>query len=258
MTKTKQFKYFVFVKDHASLRATCVKMALMPRVSIIAPNTLSRAKFARLLSRNILCQTYPRKLMELVVVGDTDPRTRQLYTKVFADMPAIACKYYECDITDNIGKKRNFACGKATCKILACMDDDDFYHSSYLDYAVGMLREKKVNLVACRDMIVFFPLVSGKMTVVRGGTGHEATFVFTKQHWKTHKFAPTHAGEGISMIAGKFYNELDIRRVMICFSHGSNTYDKIELLKAPSVDIPDDMRQKLVAIWSSLNLIGNG
>lgn len=226
-------------------------MACMPRVSIITPTTFSRAKFARLLSRNVLCQTYPHHLLELVVVGDTDPRTRQLYAEVFAEMPTIACKYYECDIADNIGKKRNFAYSKAACKILAAVDDDDFYHQTYLEYAVATMKEKKVNLVACRDMVVFFPLVSGKMTMVRGGTGHEATFVCTKQHWKMHKFAPTRVGEGVSMIAGKSYNELDIKKVMICFSHGSNTYDKSELLKAPSVVVPDEVRQNLFAIWST-------
>lgn len=57
------------------------------------------------------------------------------------------------------------------------MDDDDFYQSSYLEHGVRVMREIKVNLVACRDMIVFFPLVEGKMTLIRGSVGHEA-----KQH----------------------------------------------------------------------------
>lgn len=226
-------------------------MECMPRVSVIVPTTLSRAKFAPLLTRNVLCQTYPHHLLELVVVGDTEPRTRQVYDRVFADMPTVACKYHECDIAGNIGKKRNFACGKATSKILACMDDDDFYQTSYLEHAVRVMRERKVNMVACRDMIVFFPLVEGKMTMVRGSVGHEATFVFTKQHWKTHKFAPTPVGEGVSMITGKFYNELDIQKVMICFSHGDNTYDKTQLLEATTVTITERLRQNLMALWAA-------
>lgn len=225
----------------------------MPRVSIVVPTTFSRARFASLLKRNVTCQTYPHNLIDLVVVGDTDPRTRQVYAEVFSDVP-IACTYHECDITDNIGKKRNFACGKATARILASMDDDDFYHSSYLEYAIGTMKERKVNLVACRDMVVFFPLFSGKMTMVRGGTGHEATFVCTKKHFKMYGYAPVPVGEGSRMIAGKSYNELDIRKVMICFSHSSNTYDKRELLKAPVVDIPEDLRQKLLAIWATMSL----
>lgn len=223
----------------------------LPRVSIITPTTFSRAKFAALLTRNILCQTYPQHLLELIVVGDTDSRTREVYLSVFDRLPAVACKYYECPIADNIGRKRNFACGKASSKILASFDDDDMYHKWYIEYAVQTMREKRVNMVACRDMIVFFPLHAGKMTMVRGSTGHEATFVCTKRHWKTHKFAQTSTGEGASMIAGSFFNELDIRKVMICFSHSSNTYDKAPLLRAPTVDIPDDLRQKLMVLWST-------
>jgi len=219
-------------------------------VSIITPTTVSRANFAALLTRNVLCQTYPRHLLELVVVGDTDPRTREVYQGVFAQLPGVSCKYYECPITDNIGRKRTFACGKASSKILASLDDDDMYHKWYIEYAVKTMRERKVNMVACRDMLVFFPLKGGKMTMVRGSTGHEATFVFTKRHWKTHQFAQTSTGEGASMIAGSYFNKLDIRKVMVCFSHDSNTYDKTPLLRAPTVDIPDDLRQTLMALWS--------
>ena len=226
-------------------------MASRPRVSVIIPTTFSRAKFVPLLRRNILCQTYPHELLEVVVAGDTDTRTRQMFAEFFAGLPNIACAYFECDITGNIGRKRNFACGKAKHKILASMDSDDFYHSSYLEYAVRTMKQKKVSMVACRDMVVFFPLVSGKMTMVRGGTGHEATFVCTKQHWKTHKYAPTSVGEGVRMISGRFFNELDIKQVMICFSHESNTYDKRELLRAPEVHISDALRQSLMTVWSA-------
>jgi len=226
-------------------------MASLPRVSVIVPTTFSRARFARLVARNITCQTYPHNLLELVVVGDTDTRTRELYTQVFADMPDIKCKYYACDITQNIGKKRNFACEKATTKTIACIDDDDCYQKCYIEYAVQTMAEQRVNMVACRDMVVFYPLHEGRMIMVRGSSGHEGTFVFKKQHWKEHRFAQTPTGEGITMVNGKFYNEMDIRRVMICFAHGNNTYDKTALLKCPAVDIPEDLRRQLLELWAT-------
>lgn len=223
----------------------------MPRVSIVTPTTYSRSNFAPLLVRNVLCQTYPKHLLELIVVGDTDPRTEQLYLDVFEQLSNVECRYYSCQITGNIGKKRNFACERTRTKYVANMDDDDLYQKSYLEHAVTTLKEKKVNIVACRDMIVFFPLAGGKITMVRGSTGHEATFVCRKQHWKNHKYAPTATGEGASMIDGTYYNELDIRKVMICFSHGNNTYDKSKLQQAPSVTVPDVLRRNLLDIWSA-------
>lgn len=226
-------------------------MASHPRVSVVVPTTFSRARFARLVARNVSCQTYPHSLLELVVVGDADTRTQNLYTEIFRDLPDIKCKYYACDITNNIGKKRNFACGKAATKTIACLDDDDCYQKSYIEYAVRTMAERKVNMVACRDMVVFYPLHQGRMVMVRGSSGHEGTFVFKKQHWKEYKFAPKSTGEGITMIDGKFYNEMDIRRVMICFAHGSNTYDKSPLLNCPAVVIPEDLRRQLLELWAS-------
>jgi len=146
-------------------------MASLPRVSVIVPTTFSRARFARLVARNITCQTYPHNLLELVVVGDTDTRTRELYTQVFADMPDIKCKYYACDITQNIGKKRNFACEKATTKTIACIDDDDCYQKCYIEYAVQTMAEQRVNMVACRDMVVFYPLHEGRSSTTKWTSG---------------------------------------------------------------------------------------
>lgn len=71
--------------------------------------------------------------------------------------------------------------------------------------------------------------------MIRGSTGHEATFVCTKRHWKGHKFAQTRVGEGASMIDGSYLNHLDIRKVIICFSHGNNTYKGEKLLEAPTL-----------------------
>lgn len=225
-------------------------MASKPNVSIITPTTHARARFTPMLRQNVLSQTYPHANLEWIVVGDMDKRTRDLYSIIFAQMPTIACKYYECDIDDSIGRKRNFACKKASFKILASVDDDDYYQKTYVEHAVGMLRDKKVNMVACRDMIVFFPLAAGKMTIVRGNLVHEGTVVCTKNHWKAHKYHPTQTGEGAGIARGAFWNELDIKKVMICFAHDGNTFKKDALQNATEVRIPESLRQQLFNLWS--------
>ena len=220
-----------------------------PCVSVITPTSKSRTRFIDLMLMNLSSQSYPHHLVEWIVVGDSDTTTTEIFREAFGQIPTITCRYFACDIEGDIGKKRNFACSRAQHKILACMDDDDMYNREYLEYSVSELIKRKVNLVGCRDMLVFFPLFEGKMTLVRGSLVHEATIVCRKQHWKTSKYTERcMKGEGSSMVTGSFFNELDIRRVMVCVAHTNNTYDKTKLLDSTEVFLPEATRNKLLQL----------
>lgn len=222
-----------------------------PRISIITPTTFSRSKFLPLLVNNVLSQSYPHELLEWVVVGDKDPRTKDDFLKIFQDIRVINCKYYECDIMDNIGRKRNFACNLAKSKIFANMDSDDFYQRSYLEYSIETMKEHRVNLVGSRDMLVFYPLIGGKMTIVRGIRAHEASMVYRKSHWAKHKYGNVKHAEGVNMLVrGTFFNEVDIRKIMICFAHDENTFKKDSLIDSTEVPISDDMRLMIMKMYS--------
>ena len=223
-----------------------------PRISIITPTTLSRSKFLPLLVNNVLSQNYPHELLEWVVVGDMDPRTKDIFLKIFEDIKLITCKYYECDIMDNIGRKRNFACSLAKSKIFANMDSDDFYQRSYLEYSIKTMKEHKVSLVGARDMLIFYPDIGGKMTFVRGVRAHEASMVYRKSHWAKYKYANVKNAEGVNLlIRGTYFNEVDIRQIMICFAHGDNTFNKDSLKDSTEVSISDDMREMIMKMYST-------
>ena len=220
-----------------------------PRVSVITPTMNSRTKFLHLMLNNLNSQTYPHSQMEWVVVGDSLESTQQLFLEAFTRIPTITCRYFPCDIEGDIGKKRNYACSLAKNKILASMDDDDVYHKEYLEYSVSEMNRRSVNMVGCRDMLVFFPLFGGKMTCVRGSLVHEATIVCRKQHWKKFKYSEKcMKGEGSSMVGGSYFNQLDITRVMVCVAHNSNTYDKTRLLGSTEVSIGDEARESLLRL----------
>lgn len=227
-----------------------------PRVSIITPTTKSRTKFVELLFRNILSQTYPHHLLEWVVVGDSDDFTANIYKDLFHKMETISqisCRYFCCDIEKDIGKKRNFACARASHKILAFMDDDDVYNEKHLEYSVSEMKKRGVNLVGCRDMLIFFPLFGGKMTYVNGSRVHEATIVCRKHHWKTTKFREKcMQGEGASLVQGSYFNEMDISKVMICIAHTNNTYDKTKLLNSTEIPISESTRDELLGILKDI------
>lgn len=201
---------------------------------------------------NLSSQTYPHELLEWVVIGDSDEVTAAMFCKAFDEIPSVVCRYFPCDIEGDLGKKRNFACSHSNHKILASMDDDDVYHKDYLKYSVEEMSRRGVNLVGCRDMLVFFPLFGGKITFVRGSVVHEATIVCRKKHWRKSKYTENcMQGEGSSMATGSFFNEMDITRVMVCISHTSNTYDKTNLLGSTEVVIPNETRAKLLQLYST-------
>lgn len=229
-------------------------MSKYPCVSVLTPTMKSRAKFIDLMLLNISSQTYPHDRIEWIVVGDKDESTKTVFLEAFSKIPSISCRYVRCDIEGDIGKKRNYACSLAKHKILASMDDDDVYNKNYLEYSVSEMNQRAVNMVGCRDMLVFFPLFDGKMTCVRGSLVHEATIVCRKQHWKKSKYSENcMKGEGSKMVAGSYFNELDITRVMVCMAHTSNTYDKTKLLESTEVIIPEETRSSLLKLHKELS-----
>lgn len=229
-------------------------MSKYPCVSVLTPTMKSRAKFIDLMLLNISSQTYPHDRIEWIVVGDKNESTKTVFLEAFSKIPSISCRYVRCDIEGDIGKKRNYACSLAKHKILASMDDDDVYNNNYLEYSVSEMNQRAVNMVGCRDMLVFFPLFDGKMTCVRGSLVHEATIVCRKQHWKKSKYSENcMKGEGSKMVSGSYFNELDITRVMVCMAHTSNTYDKTKLLESTEVVIPEETRTSLLKLHKELS-----
>ncbi len=205
----------------------------LPCVSVIVPTTMSRSKFVHLVVRNLVSQTYPRDKIEVLVVGDDDPVTRKVFEEVAPAFEGMRFRYIDCDISGNIGRKRNFCCERASHKIIAMMDDDDVYSREYVEHSVKELKRLRKGIVGCKDMIITWPSLDFETRYVRGASIHEGTMVFRKGHWKRNRFKECSTGEGVQMVRmddGSSYNDIDIRKVMLCVAHDSNTSDKSPLL----------------------------
>lgn len=223
----------------------------LPKVSILTLTTYSRDKFIPNIIQNVLKQDYPHELIEWLVIGDKDEFTIKKFKDEFSKINLIKCKYIQCEISGDIGKKRNFACKNASHKILVNMDSDDFYQPSYISYSVETLRTKKVGITGCRDMLIFYPKIR-KMVMIRGSKIHEATMVFTINHWKSFKFSSGMKAEGKTMVQGSYFNEMDIRKCMICLAHDSNSFDKTQFIDKPEVIFPDKQMDILCNFFSCI------
>jgi len=226
----------------------------LPSVSVLTPLTYDRIRFLDLMILNITSQEYPHELIEWVVVGDDIPDTEKTFKNIFKNnsLEGIKCKYVKCDILNDIGKKRNICVENASHKILANMDSDDIYHKTFLSYSINELRSRKCGIVGCRDLMILFPLYK-KIKYVQGSSIHEGTSVFKKKHWRLFKYREgvKYAEGSIISKGGNNYNELDIRKMMICISHTTNTFDKSRFFDNPDVEFSDENLQNLLNIIPS-------
>lgn len=126
------------------------------------------------------------------------------------------------------------------------MDDDDLYMASYIEYSVSKLLQGSLGLVCCKTMLILFPESEGKVVFVSGQVGHEATFCHTKQHWRLHKYKSARSGEGQPMVRGRFDNDLDIRKVVVCVVHDNNTFNKTMFSNFPVVPLTQKQKQALI------------
>lgn len=224
-------------------------MDKLPRVSVLTPLTRDRLKFVDLMVGNILNQDYPHELIEWVVVGDNLNETEDVFENIFKKIEKIKCKYVPCYVMNDIGKKRNFCVKNASNKILANMDSDDIYQKTFLSYSVNELRTRQKGIVGCKDLMILFPK-NKKMVYIQGTSLHEGTSVFTKKHWKSIKYREgVKCAEGHDMaLNGNSCNDLDIRKMMICISHSTNTFDKSRFIDNPEIEISTDKLSELLKL----------
>lgn len=226
---------------------------MYPMISVITPTTKNRMKFIELMLSNISSQDYPHNRLEWLVVGDDTELLEKTFLQAFEipKMKDINCRFIPCDISGDIGRKRNFACEQSRYDVFASMDDDDIYHPGYLTHSITEMNNLEVDMVGSRDMLVFYPLSGGVMRYVKGNNIHEATIVCRKSHWNCYKFKEGEVcGEGRSLVEGSYNNEMDVRKLMVCLSHESNTFDKSRLLlKCPPVLLREKHREGLMRIY---------
>ena len=96
------------------------KPTSQPFVSVCTP-TFNRRPFIPMIIQCFEHQTYPRELMEWIIVDDGTDKVEDLV----AHLPYV--KYFRIDEKMTLGAKRNFTNSKATGDILVYMDDDDYY-----------------------------------------------------------------------------------------------------------------------------------
>lgn len=210
------------------------------KISILTP-TYDRRKFLPIMIENIMSQTYPKHLLEWVIcdsysVEGVEAEPLFMNDKVLNEVRKqtgveINYKYFHKRMT--IGEKRNWMVKNAKYDILICMDSDDIYLPTYIQYSLDMLIKNKVGLCGSPQMLFIYPNHDYKTSFINCPAIrqiHEATMCFTRKHFrKMGGFSKIGNGEGSKMIDGcyeKDFYKTEVDKQMICICHKDNTCNK--------------------------------
>ena len=106
-----------------------------PLVSVCTP-TYNRRHFIPFLIRNFKAQTYPKQLIEWIIIDDGEDCVKDLFE-------GVECvKYFRYEEKMKLGRKRNLMHEKCKGEIIVYMDDDDYYPPERINHAVNRLRSQ--------------------------------------------------------------------------------------------------------------------
>lgn len=211
--------------------AEAISRQRLPTVSVCTV-TQNRAHLLPLLEQCILAQTYPRELIQWIIVDDSDPG----YPKFEPASSALLQIRLIClDKKIPLGQKRNVSHQFCEGEIIVYMDDDEYYPPRRIEHAVESLEVSGKEVAGTTNLpILFIPEREIWMAGPFGENHATAnTFAFRRSLLAKTKYedAATHAEEkaflrnySIPMV------QLDPRQTLVCFGHQSNTFEKRRLM----------------------------
>lgn len=204
----------------------------LPYVSICTP-TFNRRPFITHIIKCFQSQTYPKELLEWIIVDDGTDKIQDLV----CDIPQV--KYFSYDKKMALGEKRNLMHLKATGEIFVYMDDDDFYPPERVSHAVERLMNNPNALCAgSSEMYIYFKHISKLYQFGPYGPNHATagTFAFRRKLLDSTEYENTASLAEEKAFLKNYtipFVQLDPLKTILVFSHEHNTFDKRKLLENP-------------------------
>ena len=203
-----------------------------PFVSVCTP-TYNRRHFIPFLIQNFQAQTYPKELMEWIVIDDGEDCVKDLFE-------GVECvKYFRVEEKMKLGKKRNFMHTKCKGDIIVYMDDDDYYPPERVNHAVNRLRSQPKALASGSScMYIYFKHIEKIVQFGPYGPRHATagTFAIRKELLLETKYDDDKEMAEEKAFLKNYtipFVQLDPMKTILCFSHDKNTFDKKKLLVNP-------------------------
>ena len=212
-----------------------LKLEDCPPISIVTL-VYNRRKFFDLACHNIMASDYPKRMIEWIIVEDSDDPMEgasDLINAVAEKSNTIKIVYIPLAKKTSVASKRNIGVKAATADIILMMDDDDHYPVTSFRRRVAWLTKHSwkpkavaATTIACYDLIKGISAVNVPPTgIPLGQRVSEATLTFYKSWWVERGFPmAVQVGEGEEFLTGREHEVLEIppQQVIVAFSHGKN------------------------------------
>ena len=204
-----------------------------PFVSVVTP-TYNRRHFIPFLIKNFKAQTYPKELMEWVIIDDGEDCVKDLFE-------GVECvKYFRLEEKMKLGQKRNYMHTKCKGEIIVYMDDDDYYPPERVNHAVNRLRSQPKALASGSScMYIYFKHIDKIYQFGPYGPRHSTagTFAIRRELLKETKYDDDKDMAEEKAFLKNYtipFVQLDPMKTILVFSHDNNTFDKKKLLINPN------------------------
>ena len=222
-------------------------MNLRPFVSICTV-TYQRPGPLRLLERRIQEQTYSLEKIQWVILDDS-PQPHEHYSKINTTNSRLQIKYIHLSEKLPLGKKRNISHLHCDGEIIVYMDDDDFYPPSRVEHAVESLLKSGKEIAGASAMPILF-INNIELWMAGPYAENHATantFAFKRSLLENNSYKNEDTcGEEKAFL--KNYTvpmvQLEPFQTVVCISHGSNTYDKSQMLPNPGTNYNPEYRMR--------------
>jgi len=203
-------------------------------VSLCTP-TYNRRAFVPIMLKCIENQTYPKNLIEWIILDDGEDKIEDLVS----DIPYI--RYYKTEKM-NIGEKRNLINKYSRGEILIYIDDDDYYPPERISHTVETLENSIC--VGSSLMYMYFPDLDKIYQFGPYGEYHAtaATLGFKRELLNKTAYNDNDARAEEKFFLKKWtipLKQLDSKKTILVIAHSKNTVDKKKLLKGANVKETD-------------------
>jgi len=208
-------------------------------ISVITVTQLKRFRLLLLLSKCILRQN--KKPDEWVIVEGSktaeDAQMNAVHIHKLKEEFPIPIHYIEFEPNIHLGRLRNK--GNMACKgdFIICMDDDDYYPPQRISHVVDRMSAQPNYLIAgCSNLFIHDYNSMQFYQCVGFHTNHStnSAMAFRKEYLVNHSHDESKTFGEESSFTNNFKEQmipLNPQHTVVLSSHGSNTFDKRELLK---------------------------
>lgn len=217
------------------------------KVSVCTP-TFNRRPFLPSLLKCFKSQTYPKHLIQWVVVDDGTDSVADVFEPLKKEHDLT---YVRLESKLSLGKKRNLMHKYATGDILVYMDDDDYYPPNRVSHAVATLVSNPSALCAGSSILhIYFKHIDTIVEFGPYGKNHATagTFAFRKELLKDTAYEDDAALAEEKAFLKNYtvpFVQLDPKKTILVFSHEHNTFDKRFLLDNPQRSIMKNTKMKV-------------